>query len=272
MQVLKATAELQTTLKNWRDRGDKIAFVPTMGGLHEGHLSLIQLAKKTADRAVVSVFVNPAQFAENEDFATYPRDLEQDLSLLKACQVDGVFAPSIDEIYPNGVDNTFDIGVMGQILCGKTRPHFFSGVVQVVQRLFDIIKPDIAVFGQKDYQQLHIIKQFTSGVEILSGEIVREENGLAISTRNQYLSLAQRKIAAQLYKILTQLSNAELSKEQAKEALKQYFELDYLVMLDADTLEKIDTTTTQVAILCAVFLGLTRLIDNIIFSCQSKAV
>ncbi|BAS67746.1 pantoate--beta-alanine ligase [Bathymodiolus septemdierum thioautotrophic gill symbiont] len=264
--VIKSSIlELQETLGAWRQQGQAIAFVPTMGGLHQGHLSLIKIAKENSDRVVVSIFVNPMQFAENEDFGEYPRTLGDDLSLLKELQVDCVFTPTAEMIYPDGLGLTIDVGKVGQILCGKTRPHFFNGVTQVVQRLFDIIEPDVAVFGQKDCQQLSIIKQFTSGVKILSGAIVREADGLAMSTRNQYLSVDERQIAPQLYRTLSQLHQGKLDLYMAKKQLQQYFKLDYLEILDANTLKQITDNTSKIAILCAVFLGSTRLIDNIIF-------
>ncbi|CAC9537314.1 Pantoate--beta-alanine ligase (EC 6.3.2.1) [uncultured Gammaproteobacteria bacterium] len=266
MQVFNTITNLQSTLDDWRSKDQSIAFVPTMGGLHAGHLSLVTQASQAADKVVVSIFVNPAQFGEGEDFGDYPRTLEGDLSLLKELQVDCAFTPSIETIYPNGVHFGVEVGEIGQILCGKTRPHFFTGVVQVVGRLFDIIRPEVAVFGQKDYQQLHIIKRFSSGVKILSAPIVREKDGLAMSTRNQYLSANERKIAVQLRKTLLQLQKNELDLPAARKQLQQYFKLDYLVVLDANTLSKITNNTSKIAILCAVFLGSTRLIDNIIFN------
>ncbi|SMN11530.1 Pantoate--beta-alanine ligase [uncultured Candidatus Thioglobus sp.] len=253
-------------MQEWRNESGKIAFVATMGGLHEGHLSLIELAKQKADKVVVSVFVNPAQFSENEDFGTYPRTLAVDLVLLKDKKVDVVFTPTIEQIYPDGVDEIFDIGWLGQILCGQSRPHFFNGVVQGVNRLFEIVQPDVAVFGQKDYQQLQAIKHFTSGVEIISAAIVREQNGLAMSTRNQYLSADEYQIAAQLYQILLQLQQGKIDKKSAIERLQVHFKLDYLEILDANTLKQINSNTSKIAILCAVYLGKMRLIDNIVFN------
>ncbi|SMN13930.1 Pantoate--beta-alanine ligase [Bathymodiolus heckerae thiotrophic gill symbiont] len=257
-------------MKKWQNKGEKIAFVPTMGGLHQGHLSLIELAREKADRVVVSIFVNPTQFSEREDFADYPRTMVADLALLEKQKVDCVFTPNTEMIYPHGMDLKFDVGEIGQILCGKSRPHFFNGVVQVVERLFEMIRPAVAVFGQKDYQQLHIIKQFislgtTSKIEIIAGKIVREADGLAMSTRNQYLSVDERNIAPQLYKTLHQLRQGELDRKSASKQLQRYFKLDYLEILDANTLKQITDNTSKIAILCAVFLGSTRLIDNIIF-------
>ncbi len=266
MQTFKTIQNLQVALHRWQDKGDKIAFVPTMGGLHRGHLSLVDLAKKKADRVVVSIFVNPTQFAAHEDFGTYPRTIESDLALLKAQAVDCVFIPDAAMIYPNGMQQDIDVGEVGQILCGKTRPHFFNGVLQVVRHLFDIVRPDVAVFGQKDYQQLHIIQHFTSGVEIIEAPIVREQDGLAMSTRNQYLSKDERKLAPELYKTLVKIEKGLLDQQSAVQQLQNYFKLDYLEILDANTLRQTTGNTRKIAILCAVFLGATRLIDNIISS------
>ncbi|KAA0438790.1 MAG: pantoate--beta-alanine ligase, partial [Candidatus Thioglobus sp.] len=218
-----------------------------------------------ADRVVVSIFVNPLQFSANEDFGEYPRTLTADLAALEALGVDLVFVPDADAIYPDGLDLTVDVGEIGQILCGKTRPHFFNGVVAVVRRMFAIVLPDVAVFGQKDWQQLCIIQRFTSGVEIVSAATVREENGLAMSSRNQYLNSAEREIAGKLQQTLKQIESGNMSLQSAKKQLQQTFELDYLQMLDANTLGQITTNTSKIAILCAVNFGKTRLIDNIIF-------
>ncbi|AYQ57087.1 Pantoate--beta-alanine ligase [Bathymodiolus thermophilus thioautotrophic gill symbiont] len=257
-------------MEKWRNEGEKVAFVPTMGGLHQGHLSLIDLARENADRVVVSIFVNPTQFGENEDFADYPRTLDSDLKLLEKHQVDCAFVPNVEVIYPDKVVFTRagfeEKRYLFETLCGKTRPHFFYGVLQVVRRLFEIVRPDVAVFGQKDYQQLQIIKRFTSGVKVITGVIVREEDGLAMSTRNQYLNMDERLIAPNLYKILRQLQRGELGIKSATEQLQSDFELDYLAMLDANTLKQITDNTSKIAILCAVFLGSTRLLDNIIFT------
>ncbi len=240
-----------------------------MGGLHQGHLSLVEIAKQNADRVVVSIFVNPTQFAENEDFGTYPRNLDKDLALLKAQQVDCIFTPSVKTIYPKGMESNVRAGGMGKILCGKTRPYFFDGVLQVVQRLFDIVRPDVAVFGQKDYQQLCIIKRFTSGVEIIVAPIVREIDGLAMSTRNKYLSVSECKIEVGGQAVLgrqVKIKKGELDTQSAIEYLQYYFQLDYLEVLDANTFKKINKNTSKIIILSAVYLNKVRLIDNIIFN------
>jgi len=277
MQVFNTITGLQATLNDWRNKGDKIAFVPTMGGLHTGHLALIELAKQKADKVVVSVFVNPTQFGENEDFDQYPNTLEQDAELLEQCQTDGLFTPSVEQIYPKGLNSGIRVGDLGGVLCGASRPGHFDGVVQVVHRLFEIVKSDVVIFGQKDYQQLLLITQMTtkyfSETQVFSQSTVREKDGLAMSTRNQYLSTSERKIAPCLYQALLKVKQgylnnmpAEVLTSNAKKALAESFRVDYLEVLDANTLKQITDNTSKIAILCAVFLGSTRLIDNIIFN------
>lgn len=265
-------------IKNWvefeKSRGKTIALVPTMGGLHAGHLALVDLAKNRADKVVVSIFVNPKQFAKNEDFDSYPRTLAKDLEALKIKKVDVVFTPNATQIYPK--DMVFNqakfsrYAYLFEILCGQTRPHFFYGSIQIVTRLFESVCPDMAVFGRKDYQQLKIIKKFTSGVKILEMPTVREDNGLAMSTRNTYLSDSERCVAALLYQTLQQLAAGKLNKNQAYQVLEKSFKVDYLEILDGDTLIKINDNTQKIAILCAVFLGKNRLIDNITYRLSAK--
>jgi len=276
MQVFNTITGLQSTLDDWRAKDRTIAFVPTMGGLHDGHLALVKLAKQKADKVVVSIFVNPTQFSENEDFDQYPNTFEQDVLLLERNQVDGLFSPSVEQIYPQGLDADIDIGEIGNILCGASRPGHFQGVVQVVNRLFDIVKPNLAVFGKKDYQQLLIIKQMVAqlslDVKIISHSIVREKDGLAMSTRNQYLSADERKVSPNLYRNLLELKG-EIQKgqainvavKQARMQIEKNFKLDYIETLDANTLKQITDNTSEIAILCAIFIGSTRLIDNVIF-------
>ncbi len=277
MQTYTTIQSLQDTVENYRSQGQSIAFVPTMGGLHAGHLSLAKLAKQKADKVIVSVFVNPTQFGENEDFDQYPKTIEQDINLLEQHQVDGLFTPSIEQIYPQGLHSDIKVGDMGDVLCGASRPGHFDGVVQVVHRLLEIVKPNVAIFGQKDYQQLLVITQMAAQyfptVEILSQATIREKDDLAMSTRNQYLSTNERKIAPHLYQALLQakqdyLNNTavETLTNKAKHNLAEDFKVDYLEVLDANTLKQITDNTSKIAILCAVFLGSTRLIDNIIFN------
>lgn len=275
MQLCYQNTQITKLVNDWHTQGKTVAFVPTMGGLHQGHLSLIDIAKQKADKVIVSIFVNPAQFGKNEDLDSYPRTLNADLTVLEV-NVDGVFIPDVKQIYPKGISKHIDVGKIGQILCGKTRPHFFNGVAQVVEILFGIVRPDVAVFGQKDYQQLLVIKQMVKNLSldicIESGETIREKSGLAMSTRNQYLSENETKIATNLYRILSyfkheilQNKKVDVLKQLAEFDLKQYFKLDYLEALDANTLRKITDNTHQIVILSAVFLGSVRLIDNIIF-------
>ena len=277
MQTYTTIQSLQDTVENYRSQGQSIAFVPTMGGLHAGHLSLAKLAKQKADKVIVSVFVSPTQFGENEDFDQYPKTIEQDINLLEQHQVDGLFTPSIEQIYPQGLHSDIKVGDMGDVLCGASRPGHFDGVVQVVHRLLEIVKPNVAIFGQKDYQQLLVITQMAAQyfptVEILSQATIREKDDLAMSTRNQYLSTNERKIAPHLYQALLQakqdyLNNTavETLTNKAKHNLAEDFKVDYLEVLDANTLKQITDNTSKIAILCAVFLGSTRLIDNIIFN------
>ena len=277
MKTHTTIQSLQSAIDSWRSQGQRIAFVPTMGGLHGGHLSLVELAKQKADKVVVSVFVNPTQFGENEDFDQYPNTLEQDIALLEQHQIDGLYTPSIEQIYPQGLDSDIEVGEVGDILCGASRPGHFDGVVQVVRRLFEIVKPNTAIFGQKDYQQLLVIAQMATQyfpeIEVLSQPTIREQDGLAMSTRNQYLSIDERKIAPRLYQALLQAKQDYLNNTSvrvltstAKNTLSEGFKVDYFEALDANTLKQITDNTSKIAILCAVFLGSTRLIDNIIFN------
>jgi len=277
VQTHTTIQSLQGTVDSWRSQGQRVAFVPTMGGLHAGHLSLVELAKQKADKVIVSVFVNPTQFSQNEDFDQYPNTLEQDVALLGQYQADVLFTPSIEQVYPQGLNSGIKVGDVGDILCGASRPGHFDGVVQVVHRLLGIVESDIAIFGQKDYQQLLVITQMVAqyfpAVKVLSQATIREEDGLAMSTRNQYLSTNERKIASRLYQVLFQskqdyLNNLpiETLTNTAKNTLAEDFKVDYLEVLDANTLKQITDNTSKIAILCAVFLGSTRLIDNIIFN------
>jgi pantoate--beta-alanine ligase len=276
MQTFNTITDLQNAVNAWKIQGKIIGFVPTMGGLHMGHISLVEKIQQQVDIVVVSIFVNPAQFGKNEDFNNYPNTLNLDLALLKTHNVDVVFTPSTQQIYPNNFVSNIKAGSLAKGLCAKSRPKHFDGVVQVVHRLFDIVSPDVAIFGQKDYQQLLVIKQMVEAlalpIKILSGAIVRENDGLAMSTRNQYLTTKERELAPKLQQILIQFKNNILSGGICAKSfieMKKYFKIDYLSVLDANTLKPITDNTVQIAILCAVFLGSTRLIDNIIFT-QNK--
>ena len=276
MLIFEQISSLQECLNNCREDGLSIALVPTMGGLHEGHLKLIDKAKEYSDMVVVSVFVNPTQFAENEDFDAYPKNLSKDKKLLKEAKVEVMFVPSDNEIYPDDISQDYDVGEMGKILCGISRPMHFNGVAQVVSTLFEIIEPDYAVFGEKDYQQLLIINSLVErqGIKttIVSVPTVRESDGLAMSTRNNYLSSEDRANAPLLYQQLvdtkaliqngTDISSAT---EQALNALSTIFDVEYIEVLNANNLTQITTSSSEIIIISAVRLGETRLIDNIVF-------
>ena len=276
MHIFEQIGPLEEYLNSCREDGRSIALVPTMGGLHEGHLKLIDKAKECSDMVVASVFVNPTQFAENEDFEAYPKTLLEDKILLEAIKVDTMFVPLDNEVYPDGSSQDYDVGEMGKILCGISRPIHFNGVAQVVARLFDIVKPDYAVFGEKDYQQLLIINSLVErqGIKttIVSVPTVRESDGLAISTRNNYLSSEDRANAPLFYQqlVATKASiqngtDIPSATEQAEDALGAVFDVEYIEVLNANNLTQITTSSSKIIIISAVRLRETRLIDNIVF-------
>jgi len=276
MHIFEQIDPLEECLNSCRVDGQSIALVPTMGGLHEGHLKLIDKAKECSDMVVVSVFVNPTQFAENEDFEAYPKTLSEDKKLLEAIKVDAMFVPLDNQIYPDGSSQDYDVGEMGKILCGISRPIHFNGVAQVVARLFDIVRPDYAVFGEKDYQQLLIINSLVErqGIKtaIVSVPTVRESDGLAISTRNNYLSPEDKANASLFYQQLVVTKAAiqngtdiPSATGQAVDALGAVFDVEYIEVLNANNLTEITTSSSEIIIISAVKLGETRLIDNIVF-------
>ena len=276
MLIFEQIGPLEEYLNSCRKDGLSIALVPTMGGLHDGHLKLIDKAKECSDLVVVSVFVNSTQFSESEDFEAYPKTLSEDKKLLEVAKVDAMFTPSDNEIYPDGNSQDYDVGEMGKILCGISRPIHFNGVAQVVATLFDIVEPDYAVFGEKDYQQLLIINSLVErqGIKttIVSVPTVRESDGLAMSTRNNYLSSEDRANAPLFYQQLVNTKVAiqngtdiQSATEQAIDALRAVFDVEYIEVLNANNLTQITTTTREIIIISAVRLGETRLIDNIVF-------
>ena len=276
MHIFDQKGPLEEYLNSCREVNRNIALVPTMGGLHQGHLKLIEKAKECSEIVVVSVFVNPTQFSENEDFEAYPKTLSEDKEILEAMEVEVMFVPLENQIYPNGKSQDYDVGRMGKILCGISRPVHFNGVAQVVSRLFDIVKPNYAVFGEKDYQQLLIIKSLVERKDlkttIVSVPTARESDGLAMSTRNSYLSSQDRANAALFYQQLVAIklaiqSGTEISSaiEQAVDALSSIFEVEYIEVLNANNLTQITTSSCEIIIISAVKLGETRLIDNIVF-------
>jgi pantoate--beta-alanine ligase len=276
MEIFKTQKDLELYLNSLRLDGKKIALVPTMGGLHDGHLSLVDKAKSLSEIVVVSIFVNPTQFARGEDFDDYPNTFEADKLLLESKNVDALFLPSKEEIYPHGTASDYKVGAIGQILCGAFRPTHFDGVAQVVKRFFEIVKPDLAVFGEKDFQQLLIIKTLVKNLslnlKIESIPTQREDDGLAMSTRNQYLSDLDRERAPHFYSVLCDARDSILrgnslpeAKKDAIKTLGKSFEVEYLEVLDANNLTQIETKTTEIIIISAIRFGGTRLIDNLLF-------
>ena len=274
MQIFTTEKDLKLFLDSIRN--NNIALVPTMGGLHEGHLSLVDKAKSLAQIVVVSIFVNPTQFARGEDFDDYPNTFDSDKLLLESKKVDALFLPSKDEIYPHGTESDYKVGDIGQILCGAFRPTHFNGVAQVVRRFFEIVNPNYAVFGEKDFQQLLIIKSLVKNlnfkIKIESIPTQREEDGLAMSTRNQYLSDLDREKAPHFFSVLSDTRDALLdgksiydAREDALNTLSKSFEVEYLEVLDANNLTQIETKTTEIIIISAIRFGGTRLIDNLVF-------
>lgn len=279
MQVLHTRNELINLIGNFKREGKSIGFVPTMGALHEGHLSLVKESKKNSDITVVSIFVNPTQFNDPEDLKRYPRTLDKDVELLERTGCDIAFAPSVEEIYPEPDTRKFDFGYLESVMEGAKRPGHFNGVGQVVSRLFDIVRPDKAFFGMKDFQQIAIIKQMVkqlhSPVQIVPCPIVREESGLARSSRNTLLDEEHRKNAPHIYATLkkaremaSSMGVAELKKWIADEINRNpYLETEYVEIVDDTTLkitEDWKEPGTKVACV-AVYAGKIRLIDNIVF-------
>lgn len=275
MNIFHTIKDLKNELNPLRHQ--KIALVPTMGNLHDGHLSLVALAKQHADIVVVSIFVNPTQFGADEDFASYPRTLDDDCQKLAKAGVALVFAPSVDEMYPVYPPNVQILsGSISKILCGQTRPTHFDGVGLVVSKLFNIVRPDVAVFGKKDYQQLAIIAQLVQElnfeIDIIGGEIVRADDGLALSSRNQYLTKQERAIAPRLAQALQQLAGELKSAsvadfdtiiQKTKDKLTcDGFTVDYLQVLNQQ-LQPASRHDKHLVILTACYLGKARLLDNL---------
>jgi pantoate--beta-alanine ligase len=256
----------------------KVGLVPTMGYLHEGHLSLVRRAREESDHVVVSIFVNPAQFGPQEDLSRYPRDLERDLSLLEPLGADLVWIPTAESMYPPGFQTWVEVEAITRPLEGAMRPGHFRGVTTVVAKLFNGVQPHKAYFGQKDAQQAAVIRQMTRDlsypIEIVICRIVREPDGLALSSRNVYLEPAQRKAATVLYRSLSAAKNAYESGERDAEKLRQIMkdvlaseplaQVQYVSCADYDTLEELETTTGKTLLSMAVFVGKTRLIDNFV--------
>jgi len=265
---------------SWRREGLVIGFVPTMGALHEGHLSLVRIAKARSDKVVVSVFVNPTQFGPSEDYNTYPRNTEGDLAMCEAEGVDAVFLPSVEEMYPEGYSTYIEVQGLTEELCGRYRPGHFRGVATVVAKLFNATAPHLAVFGMKDAQQFFVIKRMVSDlnmdIEIVPGPTVREPDGLAMSSRNAYLSPAERAEAPVIYRALLVAKDlveqkgirdpAELVREMERFISEEssLIRVQYIQAVDTTNLKPVSEIRGQVLLAIAAFLGKTRLIDNLI--------
>ncbi|MBB6061612.1 pantoate--beta-alanine ligase [Thermosipho japonicus] len=277
MKVIEKIEDMKKISKEILESKKTIGFVPTMGFLHEGHLSLVKAAKSENDITVVSIFVNPTQFGPNEDYNNYPRDLERDLSMLKDMEVDYVFVPSVDEMYPDSFSTYVEEIKLSKFLCGASRPGHFRGVCTVVTKLFNIVKPTRAYFGQKDAQQFRILRRMVRDlnmdVELVEMPIVREPDGLALSSRNTYLNDEERKEAVRLYKSLLKakklvesgVKDVEIIKNEMKKILTHpLLRIDYIEIVDEENLEPIEKIDRRVIIAIAVFVGKARLIDNMI--------
>jgi pantoate--beta-alanine ligase len=275
MKVVETVAEL----KELRDKmPGPLGFVPTMGYLHEGHLILVRQAKAENASVAVSIFVNPAQFGPKEDFKQYPRDHDRDLALLEREGTDLVFMPPVEEIYPPGFNSWVEVGRLAERLEGASRPGHFRGVATVVARLFDLVKPDRAYFGQKDAQQLIVIKRMVAdlnmNLEVVAVPTVREPDGLAMSSRNTYLNPEERKQAKVLYQALALAQRLYTEGERGTETIRQKMadlikkqpsaQIDYISIADAETLEELDVVSPPALVSMAVKIGKTRLIDNMV--------
>lgn len=278
MKIVNTIYEVRNQVKQWRMEGLRVGFVPTMGYLHEGHKSLIDCAVAQNDRVVVSVFVNPMQFGVGEDLESYPRDMERDAALCEQAGAHLIFHPSPEEMYGPDFSSFVDMNTLTGGLCGKTRPIHFRGVCTVVAKLFNIVTPDRAYFGQKDAQQLavirHMVEDLNFGIEIIGCPIIREEDGLAKSSRNTYLDAKERQAALILSKSLAEgkalLNVGETSASKVKDCIENKIKteplakIDYVEVVDWKTLEPVQTIDGPVLVAIAVYIGKTRLIDNFI--------
>ena len=277
MLIIETLPLLRQQIRRLRMEGKRVALVPTMGNLHDGHMKLVDEAKARADVVVVSIFVNPMQFDRPEDLARYPRTLQEDCEKLNKRKVDLVFAPSVKEIYPNGTEtHTYvDVPGLSTMLEGASRPGHFRGVSTIVSKLFNLVQPDIACFGEKDFQQLALIRKMVADmgfdIEIVGVPIMRAKDGLALSSRNGYLTAEQRKIAPGLYKVLSSIADKLQAGERdldeiiaiaGQELNEKGFRADDIQIRDADTLLEISENSTRAVILVAAWLGDARLIDN----------
>ncbi|MCP4718626.1 MAG: pantoate--beta-alanine ligase [Desulfobacteraceae bacterium] len=278
MEILKTKKLMQQWSKARKKKGKTICFVPTMGYLHQGHISLLEKGKSLCDELVLSIFVNPSQFGPNEDLDAYPMDIENDLRLATDAGVTAVFLPQKEEIYPNNFQTRISLDSLPHHLCGKSRPVHFGGVATVVTKLFNIVMPDVAVFGKKDYQQFQIIRQMVCDldfdIDILGGEIVREPDGLAMSSRNAYLTADLRESALSLSRSISMaeqsIARGEKNPSVIQRAIISFIQgfpqtkVDYISICDPETLESVGVIDKQVLLALAVQVGKTRLIDNVL--------
>ena len=294
MKLVKGIDELRAIIARWKSGGETIGFVPTMGWFHQGHLSLMRMARDTADKVVVSLFINPMQFGQGEDLAAYPYDLARDMRLAEEQGVDLLFAPQSDDIYPEGFQTSITVKTLSQGLCGESRPVHFAGVATVVAKLFNMVQPDHAIFGEKDFQQLAVVRQMVKdlnfNIEILGHPIVREDDGLAMSSRNSYLDPEERRNALCLYRSIifarekVQREGLELAVAGLTDEVKRMINatpgclVDYVEVVDRERLQKCAVIHKNSMLVLAVKInGRVRLIDNTLlypeendFSCCRK--
>lgn len=281
MKIVTTIQEAKEQIREWKDQGLSVGLVPSMGYLHEGHASLMKAAVSQMDKVAVSVFVNPTQFGPNEDYDSYPRDLDHDIAICEEQGVDLIFHPSVEEMYGKNYNTYVTMETLGDELCGKSRPIHFRGVCTVVTKLFNILTPDKAFFGQKDAQQLAIIKRMVKdlnmNLEIVGCPIIREEDGLAKSSRNTYLSPEERQAALILSKTIfmgqKMVEEGERDVKTLLDAMKANIEteplarIDYVEVVDGETMQKVDRIEESVLVAMAVYIGNTRLIDNFMYEC-----
>ncbi|HKD91384.1 MAG TPA: pantoate--beta-alanine ligase [Terriglobales bacterium] len=285
MDVIRGVEQMHAAAAQARNSGNRIGLVPTMGALHEGHLSLVRMARAQTNWATVSIFVNPLQFGPNEDLARYPRPFERDRQLLEAEGVDVLFAPSVEDMYPPGAKTVVEVQEMSGRLCGASRPGHFRGVTTAVAKLFNIVQPNVAFFGQKDAAQAAIIRgmvrDLNFDVQVAIGPVIREADGLAMSSRNQYLNPEQRQAATVLYRALMRVQQMADRGERSSSALLQaargvmaeepLARLDYVEAANPETLESVADIDHGALIAIAAFVGSTRLIDNILLIAPMRA-
>lgn len=279
MNIVHTIKDVKEIIKKWKDENLSIGYVPTMGYLHEGHASLIKKAREENDKVVVSIFVNPIQFGPKEDYSTYPRDLDKDSSLCDEFGANLIFNPEASEMYPNKIYSHVNVGTLTENLCGEKRPGHFQGVCTVLTKFFNIITPTRAYFGEKDAQQLAVVKKMVQDlnfpIEIIGCPIIRESDGLAKSSRNAYLNIKERKSALVLNKSLKEALNALESGETKSNTIKNIIvnrlnkeplaKIDYVSIVDSDNLHPVEEIKSSILVAIAVYIGKTRLIDNFTF-------